>query len=55
VYPDLLLRQNIPLNRVLAVRKHNSLFFHNYNRFRALRQLAQCTGVGFAERTPQRP
>jgi len=45
VYPDLLLRQNIPLRRVLAVRKHNSLFFHNYNQFRALRQLSQLLEV----------
>lgn len=55
MYPDLLLRQNIPLNRVLAVRKHSSLFFHNYNRFRALRDLTQRYDVHFTQRTPQRP
>ena len=54
MYPDLLLRQNIPLNRVPAVRKHNSLFFHNYNHFRALRQLAQSGDVALVEGAPQR-
>jgi hypothetical protein len=49
VDPDLLLRQNIPLNRVLAVRKHSSLFFHNYNSFRALRNFAQSNGVTLGE------
>ncbi len=53
MYPDLLLRQNIPLNRVLAVRKHSSLFFHNYNHFRALRDLAQRYDVLGTQRTAQ--
>ncbi len=52
---DLLLNQNIPLNRALAVREHNFLFFHNYNRFRALRHFSQPLDVLGAQRTLQRP
>jgi hypothetical protein len=52
---DLLLNQNIPLNREPAVRGHRYLFFHNYNRFRALRDFSQSSDIFLTQFAPQRP